>query len=209
LRVLARETPAWIPADLRIGCRLAAEGVPIVRLVVIDFHPARIAMTHPNAAAGLNTSRSRGFNAPGPAWAWLLLSHVSDRLECAYSHARSTHGWEPLQMLRAFVVATILLTCADHWTTYVCLHAPVEGWSVSEANPVAQWLFGWAGLNGGLLIDSAITLGAVVFLATTHVFDRSVKIALFAIITLSTGYAVFNNLGALSRMGLAPWSGVA
>lgn len=110
-------------------------------------------------------------------------------------------------MLRIFAITTILLTCVDHWTTYLCLHAPVDGWSVVEANPVAQWLFGWAGLGKGLMIDSILTLGAVLFLSTTEVFGRSLKISLLAIITISTGYAVINNLGAISRMGLAPWSG--
>ena len=112
-------------------------------------------------------------------------------------------------MLRVFALTTILLTCLDHWTTYVCLHAPVAGWNVVEANPVAQWLFSWAGLGGGLLIDSVVTLAAVLFLATTSVFARSVKIALLAIITASTGYAVLNNISALSQMGLSPWSGIA
>jgi hypothetical protein len=112
-------------------------------------------------------------------------------------------------MLRIFAITTILLTCADHWTTYVCLHAPVDGWSVAEANPVARWLFGWAGLGKGLMIDSIVTLAAVLFLSTSEIFGRSVKISLLAIITMSTGYAVINNLAAISRMGLAPWSGVA
>ncbi|MFK7897524.1 MAG: DUF5658 family protein [Myxococcota bacterium] len=112
-------------------------------------------------------------------------------------------------MLRLFAITTILLTCADHWTTYVCLHAPVDGWLVTEANPVADWLFGWAGLSGGLLIDTLITLGAVAFLATTGMLDRNWKTALLALITLSTGYAVVNNLGAISRMGLSPWTGGA
>ncbi len=111
-------------------------------------------------------------------------------------------------MLRVFALTTILLTCLDHWTTYVCLHAPIAGWNVVEANPVAQWLFSWAGLGGGLLIDSIVTLAAVVFLATTPVFARTVKIGLLGIIAVSTGYAVFNNLGALSEMGLAPWAGL-
>ncbi len=111
-------------------------------------------------------------------------------------------------MLRVFAFTTIALTCADHWTTYLCLHAPVEGWSVVEANPVAQWLFSWAGLGVGLMIDSIITLAAVVFLATTRVFGHGVKLGLLAIITISTGYAVVNNLSAISDMGLAPWSGV-
>lgn len=112
-------------------------------------------------------------------------------------------------MLRLFALTTILLTCADHWTTYLCLHAPVDGWVVVEANPIAEWLFGWAGLDAGLLIDSAVTLGAVAFLATTDVFSHLMKTSLLAVIAVSTGYAVVNNLGAISRMGLAPWSGAA
>ena len=111
-------------------------------------------------------------------------------------------------MLRVFVVTTILLTCADHWTTYLCLSAPVDGWNVVEANPVAEWLFQKAGLSAGLLIDSAITFGAVAFLATTPVFGRPLKTSLLAVITIFTGYAVVNNLDAISRMGLAPWSGL-
>jgi hypothetical protein len=111
-------------------------------------------------------------------------------------------------MLRLFVATTILLTCVDHWTTYLCLHAPVDGWTVSEANPIAEWLFGWVGLGAGLVIDSLVTLGAIVFLSTTQIIDRSVKVTLLAIISLSTGYAVVNNLDAIHQMGLAPWSGL-
>jgi len=110
-------------------------------------------------------------------------------------------------MLRLFAAMTILLTCADHWTTYICLNAPIEGWAVSEANPIASWLFDWAGLGTGLMIDSLVTLGAIAFLSMTRVFDHGVKVGLLAIICVSTGYAVFNNLGAISQMGLAPWSG--
>ena len=111
-------------------------------------------------------------------------------------------------MLRAFVLTTILLTAADHWTTYLCLHAPVEGWSVFEANPIAEWLFGWAGLGAGLVIDTLVTLGAVFFLVTTPVFGRGTKVAILAVITLSTGYAVVNNLTAISQMGLDPFAGL-
>lgn len=111
-------------------------------------------------------------------------------------------------MLRVFVVATLVLTCLDHWTTYLCLHAPVEGWSVVEANPVAEWLFDRAGLATGLLIDSLLTVGAILFLATTHVFGHGVKLAILAFITLSTGYAVANNFAAITRMGLDPWAGL-
>jgi hypothetical protein len=110
-------------------------------------------------------------------------------------------------MLRLFTVTTILLTCADHWTTYLCLHAPVDGWIVSEANPVANWLFTRAGLALGLLIDSVVTLVAIAFLSTTSILGPSLKVGLLALVTIMTGYAVLNNLGAITRMGLAPWSG--
>lgn len=111
-------------------------------------------------------------------------------------------------MLRLFALITVALTCADHWTTYMCLQAPVDGWTVTEANPVADWLFDQAGLGAGLAIDSLVTLAAVAFLYTTSVFSHRVKLGLFSVITLSTGYAVVNNLGAIDRMGLAPWSGL-
>jgi hypothetical protein len=111
-------------------------------------------------------------------------------------------------MLRVFAITTILLTGVDHWTTYLCLHAPINGWSVVEANPIAEWLFSWAGLGIGLMIDSCLTLVAVVFLATTTIFGRTMRVGLLAIITVATGYAVFNNLGAISRMGIDPWAGI-
>ena len=53
-----------------------------------------------------------------------------------------------------------------------------------------------------------MTLGAVAFLLFTQSFDRSVKLGLLGVITLATGYAVLNNLTAISRMGIAPWSGL-
>lgn len=112
-------------------------------------------------------------------------------------------------MLRAFASSTIVLTGLDHWTTYLCLRAPVEGWLVSEANPFADWLFRWAGLDLGLAVDTTVTLAAVVFLVTTRVFAPTLKVGFLALITLSTGYAVVNNLGAIARMGLMPWSGDA
>lgn len=111
-------------------------------------------------------------------------------------------------MLRLFALTTILLTCADHWTTYLCLHAPVSGWHVTEANPFADQLFAWAGLTGGLLIDSAITLSAVAYLGTTRLFARPLRVATLAFITCATGYAVVNNLGAIRDMGLSPWTGL-
>lgn len=110
-------------------------------------------------------------------------------------------------MRRLFIATTIALTCVDHWTTWLCLHSAVDGWDVVEANPVAGWLFEQAGLTAGLLIDSGVTLASIAYLGTTHVLGESAKLALFGVITLSTGYAVVNNLGAITQMGIAPWSG--
>jgi hypothetical protein len=105
-------------------------------------------------------------------------------------------------MLRLLALLTLLLTTADHWTTWLCLHAPVPGWNVSEANPAASWLFESTGLLPGLLIDSAITLAAVAFLVTTRALPRRAKLGFLGVISLCTGYAVLNNAIAIHDMGL-------
>lgn len=110
-------------------------------------------------------------------------------------------------MVRLLVLTTVALTCADHWTTWLCLHTPIEGWDVVEANPVAGWLFDRAGLGPGLVIDTLITLAAVAYLSLNATLAHGVKVALLTVITLTTGYAVLCNLGAITQMGIAPWSG--
>ncbi len=112
-------------------------------------------------------------------------------------------------MVPLLALITMLLTLADHWTTYLCLRAPVVGWTVSEANPIADWLFASAGLVPGLLIDTVITVLAVTFLLATRRLPRVAKSLCFALISSSTGYAVMNNLGALDALGISPlglWS---
>ncbi len=66
--------------------------------------------------------------------------------------------------MRLLALLTLLISAADHWTTYLCLRHPVAGWEVAEANPLADWLFSTAGLIPGLLIDSAVTVCGVAFL---------------------------------------------
>jgi len=107
-------------------------------------------------------------------------------------------------MLYLLAATTLLLTVADHWTTYLCLRNPVEGWVVTEANPLADWLFAQAGLVPGLMIDSLVTLAAVGFLLSTQRMPRTLKHLFFGVITITTGYAVVNNLGALQSLGLSP-----
>jgi len=106
--------------------------------------------------------------------------------------------------LRVLVALTLLLTAADHWTTWLCLHRPVEGWLIEEANPLADWLFGWAGLVPGLVVDSGVTLAAVAFLATTTGFSKRTRCSLLASIGVATAYAVANNLHAIASLGISP-----
>lgn len=104
--------------------------------------------------------------------------------------------------IRLLALSTLLLTAADHWTTYVCLRAPVDGWTVTEWNPLADWLFVQAGLVPGLMLDAGVTIAAVGFLLVTHRFSRRAKTGLLAFISASTAVAVVNNLGAISTLGL-------
>ena len=105
------------------------------------------------------------------------------------------------------IALVLMLTAADHWTTWLCLRAPVDGWEVSEANPLAAWLFGSAGLVPGIAIDSALTLVAIAFLVSTDLVPRHLKQAFFAVVVAWTGWAVANNLRALTDMGLSPFGG--
>ncbi len=107
-------------------------------------------------------------------------------------------------MLRILVALALALTLADHLTTWQCLRGPVDGWVVTEANPVADWLFARAGLVGGLAIDSIVTLLAVVFLMRTPLMPDIAKAALLLMIVTSTGFAVVNNLQAIDAMNLWP-----
>ena len=99
---------------------------------------------------------------------------------------------------------TLLLSAADHWTTYLCLRAPVAGWQVAEANPLADWLFGNIGLVPGLMVDSIVTVLAVAFLLTTTQIPRLAKGLFFGLVIAGTGVAVVNNLMAIQALGLSP-----
>jgi len=110
-------------------------------------------------------------------------------------------------MLRLLAGLTLLLTGADHWTTYLCLRMPIDGWEVMEANPIADWLFQLAGLGPGLAIDTAITGTAIGFLLLSSSFGPRIKLSLLAFIATTTGYAVVNNLFAMRDLGLSPLGG--
>lgn len=106
--------------------------------------------------------------------------------------------------MRVLALFTLLASAADHWTTYLCLQGPTPGWEVWEVNPIAAWLFGSIGLVPGLLIDSAVTLGAVAFLLATRSVPATLKRAFFALVIGATSFAVANNLAAIRALGLSP-----
>jgi hypothetical protein len=108
----------------------------------------------------------------------------------------------------ALAALVLLLTALDHWTTYLCLRGQLPGWQVSEANPLAAWLFARLGLVAGLALDSAVTLAAVLFVLGTGLLPRPAKSACLALLVVTTGFAAANNLGALATLGLSVLGGM-
>ena len=91
-------------------------------------------------------------------------------------------------MLHLLAAFTLLVSAADHWTTYLCLRSPISGFDVTEANPFSAWLFDSVGLVEGLLIDSVLTIAALAFLLTTRWMPRGAKVAfLIAVIAWLVG----------------------
>ena len=107
-------------------------------------------------------------------------------------------------MLHLLAALTLLLSAVDHWTTYLCLRTPIRGFEVTEANPIAAWLFESVGLVEGLMIDTALTIGALAFLITTQRMPRAAKLAFLVAVIGWTGFAVANNLKAMHLVGLSP-----
>ena len=107
-------------------------------------------------------------------------------------------------MLNLLALLTLLLTAADHWTTYLCLKSPVPGFDVSEANPIADWLFRSLGLVPGIFVDTAVSLAAIGFLVSTALIPLAAQRVFLMVVIGWTGYAVVNNLHAIVVMGLSP-----
>ena len=106
-------------------------------------------------------------------------------------------------MLHLLAALALLFSLADHWTTYLCLRASVAGWTVTEANPIAEWLFQRFGLAQGLLIDTVVTAVVLAVLVRTPRIGHSAKLAALGVLIATTAYAVANNLHAVSQLGLS------
>jgi hypothetical protein len=111
-------------------------------------------------------------------------------------------------MLLTLVVVALVLSAADHWTTYLCLTHQAPGLQVSEGNPLAAWLFTTLGLPGGLAVDSLVTLGALAFLLASRSLPRFVKLVFLSALITATALAVDNNLEALTALRVAPLGGL-
>jgi hypothetical protein len=105
-------------------------------------------------------------------------------------------------MLRLLAALALLLAMLDHLTTWLCLRAPVPGWEIREANPLAAWLFGRVGLVEGLLIDSALTLGVVLLVSQARRVPRAAKLGLLGVLIATSAFAAANNFDVIQQIGL-------
>jgi hypothetical protein len=94
----------------------------------------------------------------------------------------------------------LILNTLDNATTFLCLRAPVKGLEIVEANPIARWLFESLGLVEGLVLESALTLGAVIFLVRTPTLSSSVRNSLLFLLIALPAWAVANNLRVMSAI---------
>ncbi len=95
-----------------------------------------------------------------------------------------------------FVLAALafLFNAADNLTTYLCLRAPIEGFEIYEANPLAAWGFQTVGLEAGLWIETVLCAGAILFLVHSPLFGFRSRMALLAVLAALPAGAAANNL---------------
>ena len=106
-------------------------------------------------------------------------------------------------MLHLLAGLALLISLADHWTTYLCLRGAVAGWEVTEANPLAEWLFARVGLAEGLIVDTLVTALVLVFVVHTPRIARSLKLTALSVLIAITSWAVVNNVHAVQQLGLS------
>jgi hypothetical protein len=105
-------------------------------------------------------------------------------------------------MLPVFAALAMLFALLDHMTTWLCLRAPIPGWEIREANPLAAWLFGRFGLVEGLALDTLVTLAVVLLVAQTRRVPRAARLALLGLLIATSAYAVANNFDVIQQIGL-------
>lgn len=96
----------------------------------------------------------------------------------------------------------LFLNLLDNATTFLCLRAPVAGFEVFEANPLARWLFDGVGLVEGLLIETLVTSASILFLMVTPRIPRRAKFVLLTMLALLPAWAVANNVRVMLEVGI-------
>ncbi len=96
----------------------------------------------------------------------------------------------------------VVFNMLDNATTFLCLRAPVSGFEVFEANPLARSLFDGIGLVEGLLVESVLTTSAVIFLVVTRRIPRRIKVLLLGFLALLPAWAVANNMQVMLELGI-------
>ena len=96
--------------------------------------------------------------------------------------------------LRILFILTILANMGDNLTTYLALTSPVHpGNIITEANPLARYLFEQIGLVPGLLFDMLVTVGVLYYLMNWNVAPYKLKVFIFGTILAIVTWAVVNN----------------
>ena len=90
----------------------------------------------------------------------------------------------------------------DNFTTFLCLRAPVRGYEVVEANPLARWLFEEVGLVEGLLIETLLTLGAVGFLVLSSRIPAPIRLGLLGVLAILPAWASLHNFEVIQALGI-------
>jgi hypothetical protein len=96
----------------------------------------------------------------------------------------------------------MVVTLGDAYTTWACLHEPVPGWDVVEANPASAWLFGFVGLVPGLVVDGIVTVLAVGWIGRTKKVTPKFKTICLLLAIAVSGWAVYNNYQGMIEMRL-------
>jgi hypothetical protein len=106
-----------------------------------------------------------------------------------------------MNLLVRLSLLVVLLRTLDALTTYTALTSR-SLYQVSEANPLAAWLFSSVGLVPGLVVSEVVGVLACLFLCYTKSFTVPQRAVVLILLCVTPALAVINNLGVLQRMGV-------
>ncbi|MFQ5513055.1 MAG: hypothetical protein ACE5FG_01350 [Myxococcota bacterium] len=99
----------------------------------------------------------------------------------------------------------ILFDLMDNFTTFICLTSEpigVPGAVLTEANPVARWLFESVGLYQGLVFSTVVTVSAVAFLVFTKRLHPTLRLLLLGVLAILPAFAAVNNYLVMQQVGI-------